>query len=71
MTHILNFLLKLLGKDYRKALMVGLNILTAIDGFLEEAEECTGNEIELFPIYVKRGGKKWTINVTLTCSEKK
>ena len=64
---LFSFFKRFFVKDYNKALIIGLNIMNAIDGVLEESDNCSGTPVELFPIYIKRGGKKWTINVKITC----
>ena len=69
MMHIWEWIARLFFKNNNKALVIGMQVLNAIDGLLEESADCDGSEVKLFPIYIKRGGKKWTINVSIKCEK--
>jgi len=69
MSKVWEFIARRFFKDNNKALTIGLTILNAMDGVIEESADCDGQEVKLFPIYVKRGGRKWTINVTIKCEK--
>ena len=65
------FIAKYLFKTNNKALVIGMSVLNAVDGLLAEGEDCSGEGVDLFPIYIRRGGKKWTIQIHIKCEKEK
>ena len=56
-------------KAILKALSVGSQILACIEALVKEGIECSGKEVELYPIHLRKGGRKWTISVVVRCED--
>ena len=67
MMNLLRTILNL--KWLMKAVHIGSSVIAVIDALVEANEACDSKPTKLYPIVIRRGGKKWTVQITVTCEE--